>query len=388
MLAYHSARSLNLTPHRDVWLEVNLGALEHNALLLRRHIASNTQLMGVVKSDAYGHGATMIVPILEACGFQHFGVASIDEALQLREAGVEAPLLVLGASPEWAMPLAAQHRIHLTVFNQRHIEALERLEHRPCVHMKVDTGMHRVGVPLETALAYYQQLCDKGLPCQGLFTHLAKGDDTQLTQQQTDRFTQLLEAIQAAHLPLPRHCHIANSAGHQYVQAHLVQSHPTGSPVNLYRFGIALFGYGTPSLQTPLQPVMGLKGRIVHLHWVEPGEGVSYNHTWQAPERRLIATLPLGYADGIPRGLSNQLHARHHHTRVPQVGNITMDQLMLDVTDALNPQLGDTVTLLDTGVEALKPDALTLSAWAKMLNTIEYELMCGLRVRLPRIYVR
>lgn len=387
MLPYHSPRTLSLTPHRDVWLEINLGALEHNTLQLRRHIAEEITLMAVIKSDAYGHGATMVAPILEACGFSQFGVASIDEALQLREAGVEAPILVLGASPDWAMPLAAQHRIQLTVFNQRHIDALLKLEHRPCIHLKVDTGMHRVGVAPAECVGLYQQLVTHQLPCQGIFSHLAKGGDkggdAETTLRQYQTFVQVLEQLQEQKHPLPRYCHLSNSAG----QETLMQ---TASLLNLARIGLHLYGYGTASVSQTLglQPVMGLKGRVVHLQWVEAGEGVSYGHTWVAPERRLIATIPVGYADGVPRGLSNRLQARYHGQVVSQVGTITMDQLMLDVTTVANPQLGDAVTLLETGIEATQATALTLTPWANALSTIEYELLCGLRVRLPRVYVR
>jgi alanine racemase len=372
-------------PHRDAWLEVNLGAIEHNARQLRASLPAHLQLMAVVKADAYGHGAEMVAPILQACGFALLGVASIDEAIALRQAGIELPILVLSSSPEWAMPLAHQHNVQLTVFNQRQYEGLQRLNKPITVQIKVDTGMHRVGVSPQEALAFITQC--QALPhvtVAGVYSHLACADNPAENTRQWQAFAPLVEALP----PMPW-VHLANSMGGFGLPPEAL------AQTNLARLGIALYGYEVTPTQLspttlPLRPAMGLKARIVNLQTLPPNEGVSYNHTYRTQQQpTLIATLPVGYADGIMRGLSNQLTGWVQGHWVPQVGNITMDQLMMDVTACPSVQLGDIITLLgESLVVGNETQALTLTPWATTLNTIDYELMCALRVRLPRLYTR
>jgi alanine racemase len=393
-------RSLIHQPHRDAWLEVDLGALEHNAKTIKAHLEALSaqhgrttplSLMAVVKADAYGHGAVMVAPILKACGFSQLGVASIDEALQLRQAGIELPILVLSASPLWAMPLASQHHVQLTIFNPSHLKALAEQKQPVTVQVKIETGMHRIGVPWQEASGFLQAL--EGIPMAkvaGIFSHFAQGDNPQACQQQWERLAHVL-----AENPTEagQQVHIANSLG-------AFNSPQAWQQCNVARVGIALYGYEVPTSVLPqaLQPVMGLKARFSHIQQVEAGEGVSYNHTYITQKRQWLGTIPLGYADGLPRGLSNQLTASYQGVRIAQVGMITMDQTVFDLSPIVErlgkpPALGNVITVLETGKQAVPAtetgsQPLTLSAWAKTLNTIEYELMCGLRVRLPRIYTR
>lgn len=366
---------------RDAWVDVNLSAVEHNAIEARAFVPKDTAIMAVIKGDAYGHGALMILPPLLASGISMVGVASVDEALQIRQADISEPILVLSVAPDWAMAQAISHQISLTVFTPAHCQALERVYNstgiKANVHVKVDTGMHRIGVGWEEA-ADFITFCQAQpyMTVDGMFTHLAQADSAEKTQLQMDRWTSVVDALAVK----PRWIHCANSSGTWH--------YPIQAPNNVVRLGLALMGYPSDRLPMPvtLKPVLGLKARIVHIQSVQPGEGISYNHTIvnNTGKPMRVATLPLGYADGIPRSLSNKMSVLIQGQRCPQVGIITMDQLMIDITEVKDAQIGDTVTVLgESGNESIR-----LNDWAALLGTIEYELMCGLRVRLPKTYVR
>lgn len=422
-----TTRQLPIQPRRDAWLEVDLNAIEANAQAIQNCVPKGTRIMAIIKADAYGHGAVMLAPILQTYGVSWFGVASIDEALQLRQAGIETPILVIGAIPDWAIPVAVEHNIHLTFFMESQRQAaLQALAHSPTplrIHIKVDTGMHRIGVAYAEAADFIAQCQNTPQLCvDGLFTHFATANDPTAQAQQWERFHQVLQSI--ATLPpcihLDNTCasviqyagHLPNTAPWQRLHTQMqdttafITKH--GSQL-LARFGIAYCGY-LPERNDleeqgllnpddfPLTPAMQLKARIAHVQSLAPGEGVSYSATYSntttAPQR--IATIPLGYADGVPRRLSNQLTAFWHGQPIPQVGNITMDQLMLDITACSDAKVGDTITLLGYGgTTCTTPSAwhapaasCWLDTWANTLGTIEYELMCALRVRLPRVYTR
>lgn len=375
-----SSRNLPFHTRRDAWVEINLNAIEHNALQVRQFVRDEVAIMAVIKADAYGHGSMMVLPTLEASGVSMVGVASMDEAIQIREAGHQLPILVLGVTPDWAMHYAAEFNVQLTIFSPQHLECLERLYQvtgQPTqVHVKVDTGMHRIGVTWREAAAFIRQC--RQLPfleLSGIFSHLAKTQDSAFTQQQIDRWNHVLAELD----DLPPYRHLTNSAG---------TWHYPLENTNLVRVGISLFGYPGDDLPLPLplQPAMGLKARIVHLQELPPGEGVSYNQTYvnTSHKSQRIATLPLGYADGVPRRLSNRIEGLYQGKRISQVGNIAMDQLMMDVTDVPDARVGDVMTLIG----ASNDQSITLAHWAKLLDTIEYELMCALRVRLPKTCVR
>lgn len=388
-------RALPTQPHRDAWLAINLQALETNIATIRQHLPRHVAQMAIVKADAYGHGAVMCLPTLLGAGISQLGVASIDEALQIREAGFgDIPILVVGPTPSWAFQAALSHNIQLTIFDDGQRQQLaavaQQLGKVAVIHIKVDTGMHRIGVEWHQAEALIQG-CQQSphLHLAGVFSHLANTDDNDLTYRQHQRFQSVLASLTNK----PPHCHLMNSSG--------ALNHPDliDGQQTMVRLGLAMWGYSSkfigdnasPSLE--LQPVMSLKARIVHVQTVQPGEGVSYNHTMRVPEGqpRRIATLPIGYGDGIPRRLSNQLTvtvmANDQLVGCPQVGTITMDQLMIDITAAPEVGLGDTVTFFGPRGDGNSPTA-TLTTWASQLDTIEYELMCALRVRLPRTYIR
>lgn len=376
------SRQLPSQPRRDAWVEVDLGALEKNALMIGERVAPDKKLMAILKADAYGHGAVMCLPTLEASGVSMIGVASIDEALQIRQAGIAMPILVIGLVPDWSLKMAVEEDIQLTVFDAYRLESLKQvyeLTRKPVpIQVKVDTGMHRIGVDWREAAAFIKT-CQESpyVKLEGVFSHFATPSDVQLTQLQLARWQEVLAAVN----PLPSFVHIANSEGaFQYPDA----------PGNLVRVGLALFGYSDPALL----PVMGVKARIMHLQDIQPESGISYGHTYHTPSGKpsKIATLPLGYADGVPRSLSNQMTGLLRGHRIRQVGTITMDQMMFDVTglpEDSPARVGESITLLGQETDMTgNQQRITLSDWAKLAKTIEYELMCGLRVRLPRVYTR
>lgn len=383
-----SSRNLPFHTRRDAWVEINLGAIEHNTLEIRNSLPDPIKVMAVIKADAYGHGALMVLPTLEACGVSMIGVAAMDEAIQIRESGITMPILVLGVTPDWSMHYAIEHDIQITIFSPLHLASLERLyeitQIPTKVHIKVDTGMHRIGVLWKEAAAFIEKC--QNLPfldVQGVFSHFAFTEDKNFTLLQIQRWSKVLNELVYT-TPLR---HIANSSA--------LWGYPLPEQTNMVRLGISIFGYSEDKLSPSvgLKPAMGLKARVVHLQDLPVGEGVSYNQTFinTTTMTRRIATLPLGYADGIPRSLSNKIEGFYREKLVKQVGNITMDQLMVDVTDVPDATVGDVITLVGS-ISAMgksgKKQGIWLTDWAKKINTIEYELMCSLRVRLPKVYVR
>jgi alanine racemase len=384
-------RNLPLQPRRDAWVEVNLGAIEENARAIRRAIPEWVDLMAIVKADAYGHGATMVLPTLEASGVKMAGVASMDEAIHLRQSGIRMPILVIGVVPDWAVQYAAQHDIQLTIFAPHHLDSLQKAFpqiRKPFkVHIKVDTGMHRIGLPWKQAVGFIKECRNLDfVEVEGIFSHLADSHDRALSAVQLERWNQLCTEIE----PLPRYVHISNSGHALMPGAFDPEIEGQGVMNNLARLGIGFFGYGThPERQDlKLKPTMSVKARIMHIQDVAPGTGISYGYTYTTPpgETRRVATIPLGYADGVQRVLSNQIEGLLAGQRIRQVGNITMDQMMFDVTEVPEAMIGDAITLI--GCDDPSGPAIWLDDWARKASTIEYEIMCGLRVRLPKTYTR
>ena len=370
-------RQSNINIHKDAWVEINLDSLAKNITEIKKFIPDDKKFMAIVKADAYGHGACMLAKTMLASGVDAFGVSSVDEGLDLRNAKIKAPILVVGAIPLWAIESATQNNIAFSVFNDEHIEAckqvFERTGIRPKVHIKIDTGMNRIGVRSENAVEFIQkvQSLSKYLDLRGIFTHLASAEEETETQKQIERWNNVILNINTKGLLL----HIQNTAA---TFAYDITS-------NMVRVGISLYGLypDLPSCsqnRPELKQILGLKGRITNIHEVKTGEGVSYCHKFIAKKPTKVATIPIGYADGVSRGLSNKIYGFLNNKKIKQIGNITMDQMMFDVTDT-DANIGDVITLLDN-------KDLPLDFWANILNTINYELTCRLKVRLPRIYIR
>ena len=372
-----NVRQTNVNIHRDSWVEINIGNLAHNAVEIRKNVPADTKLLAVVKADSYGHGSVMLAPTLLASGFDMLGVASIDEGVDLRNAKINAEILVLGAVPVWAIETAIDNDIAIPIFSDAHInackQAFQRTGLRPKVHVKIDTGMNRIGISYDKAIDFIKkvQSCEF-VDLKGIFTHLAVAEDRKNTQIQIDRWNNVISNIDTKGLLL----HIQNTVGTMCYDI---------PKSNMRRVGIALYGLypdmpeDNEGFRPDLKQVIALKGRIVHIHQAKDKEGVSYGFTYRAKGDRTIATIPIGYADGVSRGLSNKIYGVLNGKKVQQVGNITMDQMMFDIT-GVKAELGDVITLLD--------EENSIDEWAKILKTINYELTCRLKVRLPRVYTR
>ena len=372
-----NVRQTNINIHRDSWVEINLENIAYNMRSIRNNTPRDKKLLAVVKADAYGHGSVMIAPTLLASGADMLGVASIDEGVDLRQAKINCDILVLGAVPVWAVESAVKADLIIAIFSKEHLEAckqtFERTGIKPKVNVKIDTGMNRIGVSAIDAVDFINEVRQADyLEFGGIFTHLANAENRKKTQIQIDRWNSVISQIDTTGLLL----HILNTAGAMCYDV------PNS---NMYRAGIGIYGL-YPDLpqdgeikKPDLKPVMSLKARIVNIHEAHDGEGISYGHTFTAHGNKKIATVPLGYADGVPRGLSNKISGCLNGKDVPQVGNITMDQMMFDIT-GVDAKPGDIITLLD--------EKHSIDNWAKILGTINYELTCRLKVRLPRVYTR
>ena len=384
--------SLQRSFFRPAWAEVSLSAARHNASLLSRLVAP-ARLCAVVKADAYGHGATaMAVAFLEG-GASCLAVALVEEGIQLREAGIDAPILILSEPPREAMAEVMRFDLTPTLYTREGIIAAQEaasklypLEHKG-VHLKVDTGMHRVGArPVDvTALAKEVQASDN-LFLEGLWTHLAKAEDREssLTRRQLEVFESTRAELASTGM-FPTKLHVANSAG--------ALVHPA-SRYSMVRCGLSLYGYypapwiskefSRLSNGDALQPVMSLKARVSYVHEVEAGEGISYGHLYHVSKRSRIAVVPLGYADGVSRKLSAGIgEALLNGKRRPFAGAVTMDQLMLDCGEDTQIREGDEVVLLgEQGGEQIWADH-----WAELTGSIVYEVLCGIGPRVPRNYL-
>jgi alanine racemase len=366
------------------WVEIDASQLRENLRLLQSRLSAGTEIWAVVKANAYGHGAKWVAPLAIAAGAKGLCVATLTEGIELRYMGLQAPILVLGALNTWGelqQAMAARLEISLTCQEQIPLMCqVARVAGWPVpVHVNVDTGMTRLGIPWTEAAAVWGQICRiPELEGCSLFSHLATADEphSPAMEQQCTRFAQVIEQIQQAGDPLPV-LHLDNSAG---ALTHL--HYPR------VRLGLALYGLSpAPHLQVPgLQPILRLKARLTHIQTVPAQTGVSYGHRYITSRPSRIATLAIGYADGIPRRLSGWLRGWVRGGLIQQVGTITMDQCMWDVTERPDIQVGDVVELLGPNLEAASM-GLSVQDWAAQLGTIPYELLCGLSARLPRVLV-
>jgi alanine racemase len=364
------------------WVEIDPLALAANTRAICEYLGPQTQLLAVIKADAYGHGAVAVAGVVLAHGATWLGVATLAEAMQLRRAGIEAPILLLGGIHTIQQVQALLYwRVEPTLATWDQLRLLAQVAQQEGrvlpVHVDVDTGMSRLGVPWQEAVSLVAAVHrTPSLRLASIYSHLATADDpdSRFVWVQQQRLNAVLQGVQRLGIPCP-HVHLANSAGMLLDR----QLH-----YDMVRVGLALYGYApAPHLEgiLPLQPVLQVRARIVQVKEIGPGTGVSYGHRFVATQRMRLATVGIGYADGVPRGLSNRMTALVAGQRVRQVGMITMDQLMLDVTPVPEVQVGQVVTLI--GREGAHQ--ITAQDWAKELNTITWEILCGFKHRLPRV---
>ena len=357
---------------------VDLGSLAANCREARRR-AGGTGLCAVVKADAYGHGALDVSRALLGEGVDFLAVAFLEEALELRDGGIDSSILVLGATDPENADIIVAKRLSQTVYTSELALALDRAARRLGVraklHLKIDTGMHRQGISWEEAGKFGRFL--KALDCidlEGAYSHFTESDspDRRFSLLQIDRFDSALRSLAAA-VTAPRLAHIANSAA--------ILGLPEAR-FNMVRPGIILYGLspaGESSAPEGFEPVMSLRSEIVNLRKVAAGEGLSYGRTFRAERDSLIALLQVGYADGYPRCLSNRAEVLVGGRRAPVVGQICMDQTLVDVTGIPGVRIGDEAILF--GTRDLQAGELSILA-----GTIDYEITCGISQRVPRIY--
>ena len=368
-------------PIRPTMATVHMDRLIHNMRAVRSLLDPAVGILAAVKGDAYGHGARQVARALESAGCDWFGVALVEEGIRLRDAGIRSPILCLGGVGPVGASAAIEHRLTPVLYDLADAERLERAaasRHEPCgVHLKVDTGMGRLGVPLPVWENFLDRLAGfRWLRVDGICSHLswAEHEETVITDEQGRRFVEAVQVARARGLR-PAMLHIANSAG-LLAQRRL--------HFDLVRPGLLLYGV-RPSMaraeQISVEPIMEVRTQVLFAKDVPVGVGLSYGRTWTSTRTSRIATLPVGYADGYPRALSNKAEVLIHGHRAPVRGRVCMDLTMVDVTDIPTPVVaGDEVVLLGgRGTETI-----TVEELAQHAGTIPYEILCGFSERLPR----
>jgi alanine racemase len=366
------------------WIEIHAEALIHNVKEIKRLLSPKTSLMAVVKADAYGHGAIKVAQIALQAGANSLATATLTEGIELREAGITAPILILGAinTPK-EIAVIARWQLQPTLCNPQQAlvfsDTLSQLEESLPVHLKLDTGMSRLGTPWHQAREFVGLVGELPyLKIASLYSHLATADnpDTEVMQKQHQRFEKVISQFKNHLFKLPP-LHLANSA------ATLINPN---LHYDLVRVGLALYGlYPAPHLRliTTLKPVLQVKAKITQVKTIPSGTGVSYGYQFVSDRPMSIAVVGIGYADGVPRNLSNKLEVLIRGKRVRQIGAITMDQLMLDVSSITDIQVGEIVTLIGKD----RTEEITADDWANALGTISWEILCGFKYRLPRILI-
>lgn len=373
------------------WAEIDLSQIAHNVAEVRALIPPTSKIMGIVKADAYGHGAVACTRALEACGVDFFGVSSVDEAVELREHGIRSEILILGYTPPQHFGLLAAHDLLQTLVDLPYAQKLEAYAEAHHVtiraHAKADTGMNRIGVTVQEGEYHIEELLAmyalKRVHVCGIFSHFSVSDshtaeDLAFTQHQIELFDRVLHDIRAAGYD-PGTTHLQNSYGilnypqlaYDYVRPGLLYMGVTSDdtiPINT---------------RPAFVPILSLKANVTMVKWLKPGDTVSYGRHFTVQRATKVATVSIGYADGLPRLLSNQgFEVLLHGKRVKIIGNICMDQLMLDVTALDEVHEGDVVTLIgEENGERVSVDAISRAS-----HTINNETLTRISARVPRIY--
>ncbi len=368
------------TRHRPTWAEGDLGAIEYNYKQVRRLVGKNVRVMAVVKANAYGHGTVEVSQALESLAVDYLGVATTDEAMRLRDHGVKAPILILGPVLPAEVKHAVEKGVTLTLCSDEILKEIKEAAKsgiKAKVHVEVDTGMGRIGVWHEEALDFIKRIsAEKCLVLEGIYTHFsAAGRDDFFTKYQIESFEKLLTDIEKSWIKIPLK-HAANSiATVDFERSHL----------NLVRPGLIIYGmypkHTFPKL-IKLKPALTLKTRVAFIKETPAGRAISYGRTYITQRPTRIATLPIGYADGYGRNLSNKASVLIRGQLAPVVGKVTMDQTMIDVGHIKGAKIGDEVALIGKqGRNEIRMEKL-----ARLAGTIAYELVCSISNRVPRLY--
>lgn len=374
------------TKYARVYAEVDLDRICRNMEHMKANLDENTKLMGVIKADGYGHGALPIAEVLEPLDYMYgFAVATAEEAHILRAAGVKKPIIILGYTFPDSYPMLVKEEIRPAVFREDMLEDLSAvavsLQKKVRIHIKVDTGMSRIGImPDEDGLCFVEKAMQiEGIEVEGIFTHFATADhaDKKYAYEQMEKFQAFCaEAEKRFGMKFAvKHC--SNSAG-------IVEMREAN--MDVVRAGITLYGLW-PSEQVSkdivkLEPALSLKSRIIYIKTIAAGTAVGYGRTYIADKDRKIATIPVGYGDGYPRGLSGKGYVLLHGKKAPIVGRVCMDQFMIDVTEIEEAAENDEVILLGSDGE----ECITMEDLGELSGRFNYELACCLGKRVPRIY--
>ncbi|OXM88400.1 alanine racemase [Paenibacillus rigui] len=371
--------------YRPTRVEISLDALRSNLEGFRRVLPADVKMMAVVKADAYGHGAVEVSREALRCGVEYIAVAFLDEGLELRQAGITAPILVLGYTPPEGLEAAWEHDITLNVYSHEVLDAFEKLQPRGKalnIHVKIDSGMNRLGLTTEAEAVVLIERALKipGLVVEGIFTHYACADETDKTYtiEQYRRFDKVVNHFRAQGIDFP-YVHAGNSA---------VAIDSPDMTYNMVRLGISMYGlYPSEEVnhQTiDLEPVLSIKTGIVMVKTLPEGSGISYGTIYKTAGEETVATLPIGYADGFSRMLTGKAQVLVKGQRVPVVGKICMDQCMMNVTGIADIHNEEEVVILGRQGE----EKITAEEHASWLGTVNYEIICMISHRVPRVYYR
>ena len=373
--------TLSTTP---AWAEISLGALKHNFRELQK-LAKGSEILPMVKANAYGHGLIPISKALIQAGAKFLGVAFVQEGVALRQAGIKTPVLILTPTLSSEIPFLLKNKLTPQVSSVEGAKDISKAARKLrlgliAVHVKIDTGMARVGVQVGRALQEIEAIHRvPGIQIQGVYTHLATADwaDPLYAWKQITLFQQALEKINRQGIAPATH--VANSAA-------LITYYPQ-SKGTWVRPGIALYGvYPNPKMKNRIKliPVMQVKTRVIHIKTLEKGESVSYGRTYKAKKKIKVATLGMGYADGLLRGLSNKGYFLLKGKKVPVIGTVCMDMTMADITHVPGVKVGDVATFFGQDGK----DFIPVEEQAERAGTISYELLCAVGERVPRIYLK
>ncbi len=371
---------------RPVWAEINLDNLAHNIKEVRRIVRKESLVTAVVKADAYGHGAIMAAKIFLENGADRLAVATLSEAIELRSSGITSEILIIGYTPNYQTRIAVENNIILTVYNYENARSISRaakdLNKTAHIHIKIDSGMGRLGFKVDdNAVDEILKISRlSNLFLEGIFTHFAKSDeaDKTLTKEQFEKYDRIITKLTAQGINIPIK-HASNSAA--------IIDLPEYN-LDMVRPGIILYGlYPSDEVireRVALKPAMTLKARVSNVKTVTEGSGISYGQIYVTKKETRIATIPIGYADGFTRMLTNKAEVGIKGYRAPVVGRICMDQCMIDVTNIDNVKIGDEVIILGDG----RNNSPHTDEVAKQLNTINYEVVCMVSRRVPRVYIQ
>lgn len=374
---------------RWAWVEIDQGALRRNTRAFKNLLGYGKRLCCVIKADAYGHGAVQCAKIMHATGADMFAVATVSEGVQLREGGIKSPILVLNEPPIDACDTLLEYQIMPSVYSSEFALAYgERAVEMGCVgkyHMAIETGMNRIGVHFTDVLEFRREIdFHRGIECDGVFTHFATADDPDGWDYrlQCTRFSEAVAAMKDAGFECGI-VHCSNTPASML--DHSMQ-------FDMIRAGIGLYGLQPCEKSAsimPLEPVMSVRARVTRTIHPAMGEGVGYGFTFRVPRARVqVCTIPIGYADGLSRTLSNKMDVLYRGQRIRQVGNICMDQCMVAIQQTPARQMpeaevGDLITIVGKDGDAV----ITMDEMARLRGTINYEVACGFGMRLEKVYI-